>query len=494
MDPLTLMLILGAVGYLMAKDGQETAAKDGREITLAQGLTENAAKVAKPVVAKARASAKRTEPTSVQAARAAGFTPFGKPADKMPPFSAKNPSGFEQFLVAQPSLLKRLLKMFGHEPTAKVYRGPASGPAGESSGPDGATGPDTQVNARGLTPEQEWTTRDRIAERLTNEAPEAGVAPAAWLQRIKDEEYARARAEFAPDPSPRKPRVVPGVVEPATTQPEPEHAPANDAGGEQPMLEATARLPFKRAEGLARMRHAEEMSRLEQQMAAQGASSVEIGNAVREASERFSAYWAEQRRMLEQYLLSPEARDRCPECGDLLAHPNMACPYTCNACGCAKAAAAGSQQPSSAAASTIDQAPHEPSPAQPAASPAAEGSVSAGSPAPLRYMEAVHAFAASVMTTSSIPALIGSLRQCGEAFTQQGQVLHQVATRMDEEALLDPRVVELVRTSAEAALRAGAQFTQSAQIAQAYYQRWVEAVANGARVPSQAVLTATASS
>lgn len=261
------------------------------------------------------------------------------------------------------------------------------------------------------------------------------------------------------------------------------------------MLEATARLPFKRAEGLARMRHAEEMSRLEQQMAAQGASSVEIGNAVREASERFSAYWAEQRRMLEQYLLSPEARDRCPECGDLLAHPNMACPYTCNACGCAKAAEAGSQQPSEEpAASTIDQAPHEPSPAQPAASPAAEGSVSAGSPAPLRYMEAVHAFAASVMTTSSIPALIGSLRQCGEAFTQQGQVLHQVATRMDEEALLDPRVVELVRTSAEAALRAGAQFTQSAQIAQAYYQRWVEAVANGARVPSQAVLTATASS
>lgn len=124
----------------------------------------------------------------------------------------------------------------------------------------------------------------------------------------------------------------------------------------------------------------------------------------------------------------------------------------------------------------------------------ADPSASTFNATPLRYMEALHSFATSTMTATSIPSLIGSLHQCGEAFTQQGQMLHQVAQRLDEEALLDQRVVEDVRSAAEAALRAGSRFTQSAQIAQAYYRRWVDAVANGARVPSQAVLTATASS
>jgi len=519
MDPLTWMLLLGGVAWLMGKDAQATAAKDGRTITVAQGVREQVAKVASPAVSKAKeklregAQTARQERDYRREAAAQGFAPFGKPTTRKPVFSVKNPSGVEQFLVSHPSLLGRLMSMFGHKPRGpRVYLKGFDSPAPETPGarpasgvrvtPGGGDAGEQPRNARGLTPEQEWITRERIKERLADSAPSPeDTSPTEWVRRIKEQEYERARAEFAPTPEQPPRRVIPGqVVEPDPAPPATETTPTDPPHSEEqernPMASRPKFTDWKQlsdAQAQAATQHKEYLKSLE----AEGRSS----SFVEAERRKFAAEWAQHRRDLEHWEHAwhlsqlPNWQER-KTVHDRFSLGRLDV-FTANPDSFMREWGfvppeyqKQEQKPTAAAAS--EQPAQTPPPA--ADTTATTAASAGGGSAPLRYMEALHAFAASAMTSASIPGLIGSLRQCGEAFTQQGHVLNQVAQRLDEEALLDGRVVELVRAAAESSLRAGSRFTQSAQIAQAYYQRWIDAVSNGARVPSQAVLTATAKS
>lgn len=580
MDPLTWMLVLGGIAFFMAKDAQADAAKDGRDISLPKAFGERAGKVAKPVAAKvgeklhdaakankqeraARRAAAREERQFRREAAAQGFAPFGEPTTKRPAWSAKNPSGVEQFLLTQPSILQRLMAMFGHEPKKpRVYRKgfdttpeqptgedkpkndhtPGDAPPAEAGTPgaeDAPTRPQPAAsagedspaaetpkvritpgggedirqpprNARGLTPEQEYTVRERIARRLAKEQPEAeDVTPAAWVMRVKREEYGRAAEEFTAAPSRTSARIIQGVVVQRSApqaEPVPEHIDTADNGEREAAMPAyTSVAQFEHAKELARLALTGEIDPLQQRRDVEQDPDKRraLGEQIRAKRNEFETTWRNHEAALMTYLRSAEAQGRCAHCGHDLSTPYAQCPHRCTHCGCGSAAEQFARQMDAESSGHRARehrpqagpaSPDSPPPAAPTAPPASsEPSASAPSftATPLHYLEALHQFAASAMTTASIPALIGSLRSCGEAFRLQGSTLHQVAKRLSEEALLDERVVELVRAAADSAIRSGDQYTSSADIAAAYYRQWIEAVSNGARVPSQSVLAAT---
>ncbi|MEU4575962.1 hypothetical protein [Nonomuraea sp. NPDC023979] len=114
--------------------------------------------------------------------------------------------------------------------------------------------------------------------------------------------------------------------------------------------------------------------------------------------------------------------------------------------------------------------------------------------APQNYLMAVEAFAAANMTLMSIPALIQAIDYTAEAVHMTAQIGRTIAARMDEEAMLDRTIVDSIYGAAQVGQQAAGQMHSAALAADAAYQRWVVLVSQGTRVPSQAVLNATASS
>jgi hypothetical protein len=237
----------------------------------------------------------------------------------------------------------------------------------------------------------------------------------------------------------------------------------------------TSELDLIHAEGLSDIRHDAKCREIEQ--------DPNLGNLakslrIKELEEQHNAYWAARRKELADFLATPEGQTRCSACGH--GTPTADCRYACDRCGCEKVAEAADAARAAETQSTAGTAP--------STAPAVPSEVAA---VPLTYLEAVTQFAGAGLTSMPIPQIIAYLASTGEAFTQLSGVLHQLAARLDQEAMFDDRVLENIRSSATLARLAGIKLTSASQIAGVLYRQWIDASRNGARVPSQGVLSAS---